>query len=332
MFYSLHRGDIMKTKIFAIIILISLTFGCISETSDAITEVTHEIEQQIPEELPVANEISVIEESTPTEVNNIEDSTTDTLQIGAFNIQVFGVTKADKPEVMDVLADIVRTYDIVAIQEIRDKSQTALPELVDLVNSDGSNYKYVVSERLGRTTSKEQYAYIYNSNIVEVTGDPQTYPEPENTDPFHRQPYIASFKAISGNYDAVLMVIHTDPDEATEEINALDDVLEYSQSIYPDEQDFIIMGDFNADGSYFNEDSTSDLDEYYWVIDDSEDTTVASSDNTYDRIILTDSSDLSSQYGVFRYDLEYNLTEDLTSDVSDHYPVYAEFNISGDND
>jgi hypothetical protein len=167
----------MKTKTIAILILISLTFGCISEGSEAITKVVTEIEHQIPEEIPVTNESPVIEESTLDEVNNIEDSTSDTLRIGAFNIQVFGVTKASKPEVMDVLADIIRTYDVVAIQEIRDKSQTALPELVELVNSGGSEYEYVVSERLGRTTSKEQYAYVYNTETVSVS-DAYTYPEP----------------------------------------------------------------------------------------------------------------------------------------------------------
>jgi hypothetical protein len=153
----------------------------------------------------------------------------ETLQIGAFNIQVFGTTKASKPEVMDVLGKIIRTYDIVAIQEIRDKSQTALPILVDTVNSDGSQYDYVVGERLGRTTSKEQYAYIFNNQTVELTETPFTYPESEGTDPFHREPYVASFASMSGNFDVTLITIHTDPDEATEEINALDAVVKYVQ-------------------------------------------------------------------------------------------------------
>jgi endonuclease/exonuclease/phosphatase family metal-dependent hydrolase len=277
-------------------------------------------------------------EETPTTVSGedvqIKTSTSsdETLRIGAFNIQVFGVSKADKPEVMDVLADIVRTYDIMAIQEIRDSSQTALPELVELVNSDGSNYEYVVSERLGRTSSKEQYAYVYNTDTILITSETLTYPEPEGTDPFHRQPYIASFKANNGDYDAVLIVIHTDPDEATEEINALDDALAYAQNVYPDEQDFIILGDFNADGSYFNEDSTSDLENYYWAIDNTQDTTTKSTEYTYDRMILTDTSDMYGQASVFRYDLEYGLTEEETVAVSDHYPVYAEFNVSGDVD
>ena len=90
-------------------------------------------------------------------------SSDETLRIGAFNIQVFGVTKASKPEVMAVLADIIHTYDIIAIQEIRDASQTVLPSLVSLVNADGLQYDYVVSDRLGRTTTKEQYAYIFNT-------------------------------------------------------------------------------------------------------------------------------------------------------------------------
>jgi endonuclease/exonuclease/phosphatase family metal-dependent hydrolase len=270
--------------------------------------------------------------SEPINVNETPiDLSTDSLRIGAFNVQVFGVTKASKPEVMDVLAKIIRTYDVVAIQEIRDSSQTSLPALVELVNSDGSQYNYVVGERLGRTTSKEQYAYVYNTLTVSIS-DAYTYPEPIGTDPFHREPYIASIEALHGNYDATLMVIHTDPDEATEEINGLDDVLSYAQSQNPNEKDFIIMGDLNADGSYFDEDGTSDLDEYYWVIDDSQDTTTKSTDYTYDRIILTDNSDLAGEVGVFRYDLIYGLDGELTTDVSDHYPVYAEFVINEDRD
>jgi len=312
----------MKNKnaftIFSILLIITVSAGCI--------ESTHSSFNFLPADT------TSYPSPTPTSSDNLDlsgnQSSNETLRIGAFNIQVFGVTKASKPEVMDILADIIRTYDIIAIQEIRDASQTALPALIDLVNEDGSRYDYVVSERLGRTISKEQYAYIYNTDAVELTSTPQTYPEPPNTDPFHREPYIASFRALGGNFDATLIVIHTDPDEATEEINELGAVVEYAQSSYPEEQDFIVMGDLNADGSYFDEDSASTMSgsAYYWVIDDSVDTTTKSTDYTYDRIIITDSAtfDLSGDAGVFRYDLEYGLTLDETVAVSDHYPVYAD--------
>jgi endonuclease/exonuclease/phosphatase family metal-dependent hydrolase len=60
-------------------------------------------------------------------------------------------------------------------------------------------------------------------------------------------PYIAAISSTQYNFDAVLMVIHTDPNEVTEEINTLDDVLTYAQSVYPEENSFVIMGDFNAE-------------------------------------------------------------------------------------
>jgi endonuclease/exonuclease/phosphatase family metal-dependent hydrolase len=105
-------------------------------------------------------------------------------------------------------------------------------------------------------------------------------------------------------------------------------VVEYAQGSYPDEQDFIVMGDLNADGSYFDEDGASSMSgsEYYWVIDDSVDTTTKSTDYTYDRIIVTYSAlgDYTVDSGVYRYDIEYGLSEDETVAASDHYPVYAE--------
>ncbi|AKB85380.1 endonuclease/exonuclease/phosphatase family protein [Methanococcoides methylutens] len=322
-----------KTILILFLSIFLLSSGCTDSTED----LAGSVEEVATAAAEISGAIEEIESELNEPVQNSESgelvvSDGEDLRIGAFNIQVFGVTKASKPDVMLVLADIVRTYDIIAIQEIRDSSQTALPELVDLVNSDGSQYDYVVSERLGRTSSKEQYAYIYDTTTVAVTGTPETYPEPEATDPFHRQPYISSFSALGGDYDVVLMVIHTDPDEATEEINALDDVLEYAQMSYPDEGDFVIMGDFNADGNYFDEDSSSDLDAYFWLIDDSIDTTTKSTDYTYDRIVMTDTSDIVGDHGVFRYDLEYGLSEEMTVAVSDHYPVYMEVRCDGDSD
>ncbi len=89
------------------------------------------------------------------------------------------------------------------------------------MNADGSDYAYIESERLGRTSSKEQYAHFYDQGTIELTAPGATYPEPEGTNPFHRQPFIAPFAARGGTFDAVCIVIHTNPDEATEETDAL---------------------------------------------------------------------------------------------------------------
>jgi len=56
---------------------------------------------------------------------------------------------------MDVLSRIIKRYDVVAIQEVRSQGQDVIPALLNLVNDADTSYDYVISERLGRTVSKE---------------------------------------------------------------------------------------------------------------------------------------------------------------------------------
>ncbi len=263
----------------------------------------------------------------PSEITGANDY--EGLVVGAFNVQVFGTTKADRGDVMDVLGKTIRSYDLIAIQEIRDSSGTALPALLAEVNSDGSQYAYVASDRLGRTVSKEQYAYFYNTDTVRLRGVPQTYPEPEGSDPFHREPFIVWFEGVLDPVSAVCAVIHTDPDEATEEIDSLTDVVDWIYVAYPSEPDVIVMGDFNADGIYFDEESDTPLRApgYHWLIGNDCDTTTGDTMRTYDRIVITTSleDEYTGNAGVFRYDDRFGVVFPLLTGVSDHYPVYAVF-------
>ena len=147
-----------------------------------------------------------------------ESTTTLTIiRIASFNIQVFGRAKASKDEVMEILANTISQFDIGAIQEIRDKSGTAIKALEVAVDDIGVNYDFVIGPRLGRTTSKEQYAYFYKTDVIEVEGS-YTYDDSGN-DTFHREPYIAKFRVKNGNFDFTIINIHVDPGEATSEVN-----------------------------------------------------------------------------------------------------------------
>lgn len=287
-----------KPAIFYLVLLSVIVSGCVDEPSGA----------------------------TDSERNIVSENT---ISIAAFNIQVFGKTKAGKPDVMDILSKTIRNFDIVAIQEIRDISETALPKLLEAVNSDNSTYEYIVSARLGRTSYKEQYAYIYNTQAVELAGTPYVYPE-STGDLFHREPYIARFRILDNNRTFVLIAVHTDPDEATQEIEALPSVIESAKATFTGETDFILLGDLNADCKYFDEDDKHSLlrnSKYFWAIGNSADTTTKSTDCAYDRIIFTSAVEpyFTGDSGVFRFDTEYGLTYEETVAVSDHYPVYAVF-------
>jgi deoxyribonuclease-1-like protein len=260
--------------------------------------------------------------------DSMEEGTT--VRIAAFNIQVFGRTKRQKDDVMAILTQIVREFDVVLIQEIRDSSKQTAPYFLQRINElDGPTYSYIRSERLGRTASKEAYAYFYNTETVEfLPGSDYVYNDVN--DVFEREPYIASFR--SDNFDFTLVGVHVRPDDAYYEINNLTAVISCIQEVGSTEGDIIVMGDLNADGDYFDEENTScpfRAPEFHWLITNDLDTMVKT-DYTYDRIVVLNAT-LNLEYmpdsaSVFYFDQAYALSNaTFVSEISDHYPVFAEY-------
>ena len=67
------------------------------------------------------------------------------LLIGAFNVQVFGDSKSSKPAVMQRLVRIIRRYDVILVQEVRDKDGSAVAKLLSDIN-DGAESSGVRGE------------------------------------------------------------------------------------------------------------------------------------------------------------------------------------------
>ena len=254
-----------------------------------------------------------------------------TLKIAAFNIQIFGKTKREKKDVMDVLIKICQEFDIMLIQEIKYADKNTTPYYLQKINEavGSSKYAFNRSERLGRSSSKEAYAYFYNTEKVKlINGSDYVYNDTD--DVFEREPYIASFRG--GNFDFTLVGIHTKPDDADSEIGHLADVVDSILAGNPKEKDIIVMGDFNADGRYFNEDDNTNpfkASKYLWVITNDMDT-MTKTNNTYDRMVMMNATFnheyISGSAAVFYFDTEYEISdEELVWDVSDHYPIYANF-------
>lgn len=251
------------------------------------------------------------------------------LSIGAFNIQVFGLTKMDKPDVPDVLVQVANRYDLLLVQEIRDKSQTAIHEYLDLINAQTDDpFEMQLSDRLGRTWSKEQYAYFYRPSKLTVL-DSYHYDDGEEPDAdlFQREPYIVQFQTTTGSTFAAIG-LHSAPDEAQEEIDFLADVVE-DATVRLEEEDLLLLGDFNAGCSYVRPSQIGGLLLYQdplvdWWIGEEADTTTTSTVCPYDRILTT--GELTTQTvegsgGVFLFDHAFSLSPTLTRAVSDHYPV-----------
>lgn len=244
----------------------------------------------------------------------------DFLHLGSFNIQTFGRSKRSKSDVMKSIVDIVSDFNLVGIQEIRDSSLETVPFLLSALNKTNISYNAVVSPRLGRSSSKEQYAFLFDDSVSYKN---VSFVYNDTFDFFERPPFGALFEI--NNFDFFVVNFHIRPDDAVSEISHVDDVVDFIIDTY-NEKDIVFLGDFNADGSYFDE-SNLISGALSSSIPNDFDTTVSSSDNTYDRILVSDGFPVVSS-GVYRFDTIQGLDYEETKRVSDHYPVYVLLEIA----
>lgn len=232
---------------------------------------------------------------------NLSISSPSSLSIAAWNLQIFGRSKASNPELMEFYANKLDDYDIAIIQEIRDSSGTAFDSLCAMM--DG--YNCFVSQRAGTTSSKEQIGIFYKS--VTLTDIHEDYSN-SSYEKWNRPPLIADFKA--GNWSFSIVTSHLDPDEVKTELFYLETV---AQDIL---HDTIVIGDLNADCDYYDT-PPADFLSWTWIIPDFADTTVSQTDCAYDRIILNNDSRFIS----------YGIEKGINSDQSDHYLIWADFDV-----
>lgn len=224
--------------------------------------------------------------------------TVNSIKIANWNLQIFGDTKAGKPELINFYAEKIKNYDLIFIQEIRDADGSSFDSLCLML----SDYKCKSSSRAGRSTSKEQYGVIYKKWMS--IQDFKDY-NPDNLDRWERPPIMIEV------YNISIYNIHIKPDDAVEEIAKLEELTQQKH-------DTIVLGDLNMDCDYYNTEANTEFDTWTPTITDNMDTTVsATTDCAYDRIFYYYVDVLSS--GVDR--------DGITSEISDHYLIWAEVSI-----
>ncbi len=250
------------------------------------------------------------------------------ISIGSFNIQIFGVDKMSEPNVMGYLVDIAQKFDILAIQEVRATDETIIPRFVQMINQAGLHYNFVIGPRQGRTTSTEQYAFIYNEQKIERLDRGMIVPHPNKL--LHRDPLCTTFRCLTSDprsgFTFTLMNIHTDPDDVAIEVDALADVFQLAHQSFPYEDDFILLGDFNASPRQFGR--LAQVPNLFAAIPPDMTTNTART-KCYDNIVFDRlaTSEFQGKYGVFDLASFYQLKPEQARLISDHQPVWGLFSV-----
>lgn len=246
------------------------------------------------------------------------------LKIATFNIQNFGKSKLSSTAIVDTLSAIVRQFDIVAVQEISDKSNSVTTAFLKKINKAGQyHYKVSTSKRTGEQTDdkskQEQYAFYYNTDVVTLT-NALLYDDSKN-DYFDREPYIAKFSTKQDDLSFIICTIHTVPEYAVKEIGALIHVAKWIPTKFNTCDNIIFCGDFNASCSYASPEQLEQLaihkKPYNWIVADTTKTNLSKLTCAYDRFVVSDALlPKIKGYQVLHYF--------KSKKVSDHWPVYIE--------
>ncbi|MYE88317.1 hypothetical protein F4X33_04895 [Candidatus Poribacteria bacterium] len=255
-----------------------------------------------------------------------------TVNIAAWNIRIFSDNNRDNQELM-MIADILVGYDFIAIIEVRD--ERVLMRTESLLQGMGRNYDYLISPPVGATV-KERYAFLFDSEIVNVIEDGEVFPDPN--DVFLREPYYATFRA--GLFDFTTIATHVVYGKLVgprqKEVQELAKVFQAVQNADASEQDVILLGDFNRepkDQVAYGPLLTIPFMTYLFDLPLKSHIRDSS---LYDNILFQTNyvMEYTGEHGIERFDEIDFGNDDKAANlaVSDHRPVWAKFYANVDDD
>lgn len=118
-------------------------------------------------------------------------SSTAAIRIGSFNLKQYGPAKSSNATLTNIIAQIIKDFDLAVIQEITDATLKAPGVLHEALNraSGYGPYTMTLSPRFGDSTSKEQYIFFNRERTSGLKLHSTTIYDDGIHDYFEREPY-----------------------------------------------------------------------------------------------------------------------------------------------
>ncbi len=248
------------------------------------------------------------------------------LRIASWALDGYGPTKFANRQARKQLVNVVRQFDIVAIQQIASVERDLVPRLVDSINQGDPRYDYVIGTTSGPRGRQEQLVFIFDRQKV-VVDRQQTYTVDDPEGQLTYDPLVAWFRAAEPDpsiaWTFSLVNVRVDLARAPAEVALLSAMLTAIRQDGRGEDDVVLAGLFQADDAYLLPSLGTDQ-------------AVAAIRNHPTDIfgqyqtcnILLDAA-TTSEYlgggGVYDFQRQQNLSVAEAEMVTSHLPVYAEF-------
>jgi len=168
------------------------------------------------------------------------------VNICSWNLKDFGRTKSDAE--IEFIANTIKDYDIVLIQEVVAKDQggaQAVGRLGESLNRKGAKWEYRISDATSGENSykRERYAYMWKPSKVTLVGKPWLVIK--YTNEIDREPFFATFKIADKSFTLSNFHAITKSKQPETEIK----YFKFLPAEYPD-LNLIFCGDFNVPESH----------------------------------------------------------------------------------
>jgi len=251
-----------------------------------------------------------------------------TIRIAAINLGPFDQQKLSKQHVVDRLAQVIRRFDVVAIQDVRARDQGILLDFIEQINTEGRHYDFATPPSVGREPVEQYSAFLFDRATVEIDRSTVCVVQ-DDAGRFRREPLVGSFLARGPSpneaFTFTLVNVHTDASRVVAELDLLDDVFRAVRDDGRGEDDVILLGDLGVDDRHLG--ALGQVPNITWAISDVPSTTRGTRlvDNLlFDRRATTEFTGRSGVVDVIR---EFKLSMRQAVEISDHLPIWAEFSV-----
>ncbi len=250
---------------------------------------------------------------------------TPTLRVATFDLQSYDEEKSARLAVQEVIARIVRNFDVVALQGITSRQRDVLPKLVDRINQSGGAYDYMVGPRVGPLHQAMHFAFVYDTRRVE-TDRYQLYTVEDPGELLDFDPLVGWFRArIVPAERAItfsLVNMHVSPNRLEQELAVLPGLIDSIQRDGRGEDDILLAGGFGCSDKRLEV-----LRGMKWIFAIENMATTIRGDEMLDHIVFPPQTgdEFTGRSGAIDFLRKFNLSLEQASQVSEHLPVWSEF-------
>ena len=247
--------------------------------------------------------------------------------------------KSNEP--VQLVAEICRQYDVVALQSINRNDTTWIKRVTDLMNQMGSvgtqhqlvsgqrrRSSYVAISDRSHRSGQTQTVIIFNQQTVQLDHS-KWYVVDDPDGMFKHDPMVAWFRCLGAPaqeaFTFTLACLEIDNEQPAKELQQLGTLMRAIRTDGRGEDDVILMGDFQADDRGL--DAIRHQAGLTWVL--SNRFTNVQQDRQFDNIVFseTPTTEFTGRGGAINFMQKYGLREVDGSALAQRLPIWAEFSI-----